>query len=188
MSVLTAEENKINPKKFALWLALASIMMLFAGLTSALILRSYASDWTSFKLPEIFWMNTGVILLSSACMQGAYIAYKKYQYGFYKLALFFAIVLGCLFICLQYMGYLKLASIGIFYNGKASGSFLYALSFVHALHVLGGLVPMTVSFVRSLVKPFNPNKLINVELIATYWHFVDILWLYLIILFAIKLA
>jgi cytochrome c oxidase subunit 3 len=188
MSVLAAEDNKINPKKFALWLGLASIIMLFAGLTSALILRSYATDWTKFKLPQIFWINTAVIVLSSASMQWAYTSFKKYQYNTYKIALFITTVLGFVFICLQYMGYLKLASIGIFYNGTASGSYLYVISFVHLLHVAAGLVVLLSGLIRSLFKSFNPNRLINVELMATYWHFVDILWLYLIILFSLKLA
>jgi cytochrome c oxidase subunit 3 len=188
MSVLAAENPRVHPLKLALWLGIASIIMLFAGLTSALVLRSYATDWTAFKLPQIFWINTLVLVLSSVTMRWAYLSFKKYQYNTYKIALLITSILGFAFICLQYAGYVKLASIGIFYNGTASGSFLYVISFVHVLHVAGGLVALLVFLIRSLIKPFNPNKLINVELVATYWYFVDILWLYLIILFALKLA
>lgn len=186
MSTLT--ENRIHPLKFALWLGIASIVMLFASFTSAYIVRSHASDWIRFNLPSIFWFNTAIILISSATMHWAYLSYKKYQYLNYKVALGITLILGSAFAVGQYNGWLKLASIGMFLDGNPAGSFVYVISFVHLLHIIGGMIIMLIMFIKSLIKPFNPNKTINVQLMTIYWHFVDVLWIYLILFFQIKLT
>ncbi|MEI7670340.1 MAG: cytochrome c oxidase subunit 3 [Pseudomonadota bacterium] len=190
MSVMINEntENKMHPQKFALYLGIASIIMLFAALTSAYIVRSHQNDWIVFTLPRIFWINTLIIALSSATMQWAVFSFKKYQYGNYKIALALTVSLAIAFTFGQYEGWLKLASIGMFLDGNPAGSFIYVISFIHLLHIFGGLVFLISSLVRSLYKQFNPNKFLYVQLMATYWHFVGILWLYLMIFFTIKIA
>jgi cytochrome c oxidase subunit 3 len=184
----TLQENRIHPHKFALWLGIASIVMLFASFTSAYIVRSHASDWIQFNIPTIFWINTAIIFLSSATMHFAYTSFKKYQYAQFKLGLALTLVLGIAFTVGQYNGWLKLASIGMFLDGNPAGSFIYVISFIHLLHILGGWIVMLVMFIRSLLKPFNPNNIIKVQLLSIYWHFVDVLWIYLILFFQIKLA
>ena len=190
MSVIVTEttNQKINPLKFALGLGIASIIMLFAALTSAYIVRAHQPDWVSFSIPSIFWYNTIFILLSSVSMQWAVISFKKYQYTSFKIGLAITILLALAFTVGQYQGWLKLASIGMFLDGNPAGSFIYVISFVHLLHILGGVILLLISFIRSLFQKFNPNKYLKIQLLATYCHFVDILWLYLMIFFTLKLV
>jgi len=88
----------------------------------------------------------------------------------------------------QYLGWLDLGNRGIYIDGNPSGSFVYVISGVHAVHILGGLIIMAVILIRSFIKAFNPNKITGVEMMATYWHFVDVLWIYLLIFFQINLS
>lgn len=185
-AVATTQRQRIHPKKFAMWLAIASMIMLFAGLTSAFIVRAAAGNWVNFRLPTIFWISTLIIIASSATMHWALTSYKKYNYNHYRIGIALTLLLGCAFAVTQYLGWFKLASIGVFVDGNPSGSFVYVISFVHLLHILGGLVALFVALIISLVKPFHPKRLLNVQLIATYWHFVDALWIYLFIFFQIK--
>ena len=187
MSIVTEQEPKrIDPQMFALWIGIATIIMLFAGFTSAFIVRSGADNFTRFSLPAVFWINTVVIALSSGTMAWAVYNYKKYNYSLYKVAMGLTLLLGIAFAFGQYKGWFALAAIGVFLDGHPSGAYIYVISFVHVLHVLGGLVAILVMWIRSLYKPFNPNKLVRVQMIATYWHFVDVLWIYLILFFQIK--
>lgn len=181
-------QNKIHPHKFALWLGIASIIMLFAALTSAFIVRSAAAEWIEFKLPGIFLFTTVIILMSSATMHWAYISHKRYNYTNFKIATALTFLLGLAFIVGQYEGWFKLAAIGMFLDGNPSGSFVYVISFVHLIHIVGGLVALAVLFVRSLIRPFHPRQLLGIELTTTYWHFVDILWIYLYLFFVIKFS
>ena len=180
------QPQRIHPKRFAMWLGIASIVMLFAGLTSAFIVRSGAGDWVNFRLPNAFWITTAIIAASSATMHWAVTSYKRYDYARYKIAIALTFALGCAFIVGQYIGWLQLAGIGIFLDGNPSGSFVYVISFIHLLHIAGGLVALLVALVRSLVLPFHPKRLLGAQLTATYWHFVDALWLYLFFFFQLK--
>ena len=85
------------------------------------------------------------------------------------------------------MGWLALEERGIYVNGNPSGSFVYAISGVHAAHIIGGLIIMFITLIKSFVKPFNPNKLVNIQMMSTYWHFVDALWIYLFLFFQMNL-
>jgi cytochrome c oxidase subunit III len=188
MNAVTAPQQpqRIHPKMFAMWLAIASVIMLFAGLTSAFIVRSSAGNWINFRLPNIFWYTTAIIALSSVTMHWALVSYKKYNYTNYKIGILLTFLLGCAFAVGQYIGWFRLASIGVFVDGNPSGSFVYVISFVHLLHIMGGLVALLVALIRSLVKPYHPKRLLGVRMTATYWHFVDALWLYLFIFFQLK--
>jgi cytochrome c oxidase subunit 3 len=184
----TISESRIHPQKFALWLGIASIVMLFAAFTSAYIVRSHASDWIRFNIPAIFWVNTAIILVSSGTMHLAYYNFKKYEYQRYKIFVALTLLLGAAFTVGQYNGWLKLASIGMFLDGNPAGSFIYVISFIHLLHILGGWTVLLIMFIKSFFKPFNPNNILSVQLISIYWHFVDILWIYLMLFFTIKLT
>lgn len=186
MSTVAQQPQRIHPHKFALWLGIASIMMLFAAFTSAFIVRAGADNFTSFRIPNIFWVSTALLAMSSVSMYWAVRSFKKYNYTNYKIGLALTLLLGSAFAVCQYYGWFALASIGVFLDGNPSGSFVYVISFVHVAHVVGGLVGLFVSFVRSLFRPFNPNRLVKVQLLATYWHFVDVLWIYLILFFQLK--
>lgn len=121
-------------------------------------------------------------------MHWALNAFKNFREQLFKIALLITFGLGMIFLAGQYYGWLDLANRGIYIDGNPSGSFVYAISGVHAVHILGGLIIMLVMLIRSVVRPFNPNRLTGVQMMATYWHFVDVLWIYLFIFFQINLS
>ena len=115
-------------------------------------------------------------------------AFKKYNQNAYRIWLFITFILGSTFLIGQYMGWQQLDRGGIHLNGNPSGSFVYVISGAHAAHILGGVIILFISLLRALFMRFNPNRLVNVQIMATYWHFVDVLWIYLFIFFQINLG
>ncbi|MEL6865634.1 MAG: cytochrome c oxidase subunit 3 [Bacteroidota bacterium] len=182
--------NKIHPKKFALWVACASITMMFAAFTSAYIVRQVAGNWLEFTLPNVFFYNTGVILLSSFVLHASYWAFKKGRVAWYRGLMVLAFLLGFAFVVLQYEGWLALEAAGIQLTGNPSGSFVYVISAVHAAHVLGGLAALTVALIHAFVLKYRLTEIrkLRFELTLTYWHFVDFLWIYLIVFFVLQSA
>jgi len=185
-TVATNNDKFLPKEKILLGIAIAAMIMMFAGLTSAYIIHAEGPHWQYFKLPTIFWVNTLIILTSSFTMRWALVSYKKFKYNAYRIAISVTTILGIGFIVGQYLGWKQLTNMGIYLDGNASGSFLYVISGTHAVHVLGGVIALLVATIAAFVKPFNPNKLLRVELISIYWHFVDVLWIYLFIFFQIK--
>jgi len=185
MNAMTIEKeykrNKIHPQKFGMWIACASITMMFASLSSAYIVRQAGGNWLEFRLPGVFLASTIVILLSSAALHGSYVAFGRGSARFYKLLLLAALVLGLAFVVLQYQGWLTLQSIGVPLKTNPSGDFVYAISGLHAAHVLGGIAALSIGVIRAFTLPFKvtPLRKRRMELTATYWHFVDALWVYL---------
>lgn len=177
--------SKIDSKKLTLIIGCASIVMMFAGLTSAYIVRRAGGNWLEFRLPNIFFINTAVILLSSVALHSSYFFFKKGKEGLYKGLLGIAFMLGLLFVVLQYQGWLDLTSIGVELTGNPSGSFLYVISGIHAAHVLGGLAAILVAIIQAFSLKFKVTKKrkLRFELTLIYWHFVDFLWVYLLIFF-----
>lgn len=180
--------NKIHPHRFALWITCASIIMLFAALTSAYLVRQSAGNWLEFRLPNIFFYNTLVIVASSLTLHGAYLAYQRGRAAAYRGLLGVSLVLGILFLVLQYQGWLGLVDIGIPLKTNPSGDFIYAISGLHAAHVLGGLAAIAISFGAACLLPFRvtDQRKLRLELVASYWHFVDFLWVYLIVFWALQ--
>ena len=182
---LTIQQNtsrsKIHPYKFALWAACASILMMFASLTSAYILTQAAGNWLEFSLPEVFKISTAVILLSSVALHGAYIAFKREHETMYKALLVIAFFLGMLFFVFQYQGWLALCENGVPFTLNPSGDFVYVISWFHAAHVIGGIAVLAVALIHAFGLQFRKTKkrIIRFELTLTYWHFVDLLWVYL---------
>lgn len=189
----TNTERRIHPQRFALWLGIAVIVMSFAGLTSAYIVRKGAGNWVEYKLPFNFIISAAIMLLSSLSVHWAYLSFKHDKLNPYRWALFTSLVLGCGFLFSQYTGWQKLKEIGVFLSGNPSGSFVYVISYLHFAHVVGGLIFIAIAFAKSLFVFQNPanfliyrtdsNKSIRIGMIATYWHFVDLLWLYLLFFF-----
>ncbi len=191
MSELAAQNynrSKIHPQKFLLWIGLASLVMMFAAFTSAYVVRQAAGNWLEFRIPNMFFYSTAVILASSLSLQASYAAFKKNNTGAYKKLLLLAFVLGLTFLVMQYLGWQDLVSIGVELTGNPSGSFLYIISGVHAVHVLGGVGVLFVALMHAygLSHKVTEKRKLRFELTLTYWHFVDFLWLYLIVFFVLQ--
>jgi cytochrome c oxidase subunit III len=191
MSITVASEykrSKIHPKKFALWVGCASMLMLFAAFTSAYIVRQAAGNWLEFRLPDIFYINTGVILLSSAALHGSYLAFKRGKTQAYRVLLVITLILGVAFLALQYQGWQALTDIGVGLTTNPSGSFVYVISGVHAAHILGGIAALVVAIIHATALPHKVTKArkLRFELTSIYWHFVDFLWIYLLVFFTIQ--
>ncbi len=177
----TKTKNKIHPHKMYLYAGLGSIVMMFAGLTSAYIVKKSQANWLDFELPKLFFIATVVILLSSFTMQ---MAVKKAKEGLqnpYRGFLSVTAILGVAFMVLQVQGFMALQANNIALTGPRSNSaasFLFVITILHLLHVLGGVI--AIFGVRFKAKNNTENTL-PVELLSTYWHFVDILWIYLFV-------
>jgi len=165
-----------------LYIGIVSIVMLFAGLTSAYVVRADSGNWLVFHLPNIALISTAVIITSSITMLIAQRAIKKDNYRVTSIALFMTLALGITFFFTQMEGWRQLTSQGIYFVGKysnPSGSFLYLIALVHLAHMVGGLVALSVSFVKSLRRKYSSDNMLGIELTAIYWHFLDLLWVYL---------
>lgn len=181
--------NKIHPLKLTLWVGIASIIMMFAAFTSAFVVRRSAGNWYEFKLPDIFFLNTIVLIISSITLHFSYTAFVKGKEKMFKNLLLITFALGITFVVLQYKGWEAMNAMGATFTVNPSSSFIYLISGVHAAHVLGGIAALTVAMVFAYVLPFKPTprRRTRLELVVQYWHFVDILWIYLIIFFALNL-
>jgi|AntRauTorckE5430_2_1112549.scaffolds.fasta_scaffold11379_2 cytochrome c oxidase subunit 3 len=189
MALETKEKRKrIHPQKFALWVACASMIMFFAAFTSGYIVRRGAGNWLEFVMPNLFFYNTIVILLSSLTLHGAYTAFKKMNTKVFKTLLGASLILGIAFLVLQYQAWIALTENGIELTTNPSSSFLFVISGFHAAHVLGGVAAIAIAFVKALVTKHEvtPIRQLRLELTMQYWHFVDILWLYLFVFLIVQ--
>lgn len=174
--------NKIHPHKFALWIACASITMMFMAWTSAYVVRQAAGNWLEFRLPNVFFISTVVLLISSVTIHYSYYSFKKENEKSYKAFLVLSFLLGITFLILQYVGWMNLYDIGVALDGNPAGSFVYVFSGFHGLHILGGLAAILVAMVHAFALKFKPTpkRKLRFELTLTIWHFLDFLWLYII--------
>ena len=172
----------IHPQKFALWAALGSITMMFASLTSAYVVRKGAGNWLEYQVPNVFFAGTLVLLISSLALHASYKAYKSGNEKKYKYFLIIAFILGVLFTALQYTGWIQLNKFGVQLNGNPSGSFFYVISGIHVLHVLGGIAALSVALIHAFTLSYRvtEKRRHRFELVCHYWHFVDVLWIYLL--------
>ena len=174
----------INSKKMILWLFIVTIVMLFAAFTSAYIVRKADGEWLLFSLPSIFTYSTAVILLSSVTMQWAYTLVKKGLIEKAKPLVAATFVLGLVFLYIQYIGWGQLVDMNVFLGGDSSnpaGSFVYILSGVHAFHLVTGLIYILIVFSMLFSGKITKGKSLQFELCTTYWHFLDLLWIYLFV-------
>jgi cytochrome c oxidase subunit 3 len=180
MSIAVMEQKKrLHPHKFTLWVALASIIMMFAGFTSAYIIKRNQVNWVTFNLPKVFWYSTVAIIISSVTLWMAQNAFKSREMPKYRKLVVATLLLGVLFIALQIIGFSQLWVNGMTLTANVSFSFLYSIVGLHALHVLGGIIALLVLFVKTFSKKVRNYNIVPVEVMSTYWHFVDFLWIYL---------
>jgi cytochrome c oxidase subunit III len=183
MVIVSKQRQKIHPHKFTLWVAIGSILMMFAGLTSAYIVKSNQANWEEIATPKAFWFSTAAILCSSLTIQMALRAFKQRELRQYRLFIGLTVLLGITFIVFQYLGFSWMWQNGVQWKGAGAGQFLYVIAGLHALHVLGGVVVLIVIFLRAFFGQTKNYNRVPVEIAATYWHFVDLLWIYLLVFF-----
>ena len=185
MDIVMSEESKrMHPHKFILWVALGSIVMMFAGLTSAYIVKRNQTGWQGFELPKVFWYSTAVIISSSILMMFCVRAFKSRQMAKYRQMLIGVALLGVLFVVLQCMGFAQLNANGIklIHRGSnVAGSFLFVITVLHIAHVVAGVIALLVMFLMAFIGSKRNYDSVPIEVMATYWHFVDFLWIYLFI-------
>ena len=181
--VISHQNKKIHPHKFTMWVAISSIIMMFAGLTSAYIVKSSQASWQQVEVPKIFWYSTIVILISSLTIQMALRSFKDREMNRYRLLISITAFLGISFVTLQWFGFQHLWNSGVQLKGSGAGQFLYVIAGLHAVHVLGGIIALTVMLIKAFFGKTKTYSSVGIEVVATYWHFVDALWLYLLVFF-----
>jgi cytochrome c oxidase subunit III len=182
MSAVAMEQRKkIHPHKFTLWVGIGSLLMMFAGLTSAYIVKRNQANWQSFELPQFFWYSTVAIIASSVTIYLAEKAFKLREMKKYRGLVIATLVLGVLFIGLQLLGFRQLWNQQITLTGNVSYSFMYVIVGLHAAHVIGGLIALIILFAKAFSTKTRIYNSVPVELVGTYWHFVDVLWIYLLV-------
>ncbi|WP_420388661.1 cytochrome c oxidase subunit 3 [Roseivirga sp.] len=171
----------MHPKKFALWLFIVTVIMIFAAFTSAHIVRQADGDWLIYDLPQMFWYTSGIILVSSGFMHWAYMAAKKDKPEQVKIALTIATLLGVVFLFGQLEAYSQLVDQGVFFVGNPAGSFVYIFTGVHGLHLISGVIYLIYMLISSFRYKVHSKNMLNMEMSATWWHFLGGLWIYLFI-------
>ena len=187
---LTEQPEKVKSdraKKMMLWFGIVSLIMAFAGWTSAYIVSSSREDWlTDFDLPTSFVWSTLVIIISSITY---FLAVKATKSDKSKPATIFLLVtlgLGIAFIVLQFRGFSELMSQGYYFTGPTSNitmSYIFLIAAVHIAHVVAGIISLLVVIANQLRNRYSSSEMVGLEIGATFWHFLDLLWVYLILFF-----
>jgi cytochrome c oxidase subunit III len=173
------EQLSMDPRKFILWLFIVSIIMLFAAMTSAYLVRRAEGDWLEYTIPGIFGYSTVVIVLSSLTMQSAVWAAKKDNFVVLRTAIISTFLLGVVFLMMQFQGWKDLVDQNVFFVGNPAGSFMYVFTGLHAFHLISGLAVLVFALTAAFQLRIHAKNLNQIEISAAYWHFLDVLWIYL---------
>ena len=178
------EQQKIGrAKKNMLLFAMISLGMSFAGLTSAYIISKERPDWlTDFEIPQAFFSSLAVIIASSFIFILAKNAVKKEQNSKAMMLLISTFILGVVFVYLQFLGFSQIIENGYFFTGSESSittSFIYLVVLLHLAHIFAGLICVLVVIYNHYKLKYTNGKTLGIELATTFWHFVDVLWVYL---------
>lgn len=192
MTDTTLKQQRKRAAKPLLWISIASMAMMFAGLTSGYIVSrsSLMQDnaWLVFDIPSVFYVSTAVMLLSSGAMFLAVRAAREGKKSNLLTMLFATLALGTVFGVLQFYGWGDLHASKIYFAGSdanTSGSWFYIITAFHLLHLLGGWIALVVTTVKAYMGKYTSEDYQGVEMAAIFWHFVDILWIYLFLFLAI---
>jgi cytochrome c oxidase subunit 3 len=174
-----------------IWIGLAAITMMFAALTSAMVVRQgSASDWRHFSFPVILYLNTAVIAASSVTMQiskrrfAVLVSGVNCDHRPSQTALYGTLILGCTFVIGQYTAWQQLRSDGLYLAFTPSSSFFYVFTVLHALHVIGGLFGLV--YVVSKLRR-GGLSVSALSAASQYWHFMAVLWIYLLVVLRIRI-
>ena len=179
----TTQDKQKRAKKMMLWFGIISLVMSFAGLTSAFIVSSSREDWlVNFTLPSAFTYSTLIIILSSILLFLAKQSFKNNKSAITTSLLIGAFVLGIVFIYSQIQGFNQIIASGYNFTGPTSNitiSYIYVIAVVHILHVLAGIICLFVVIINQLNKKYSKQNRLGFDLASNFWHFLDILWVYL---------
>lgn len=191
MSSLSIEMEKrnyiVHPQKFALWLFILTVIIIFGGLTSAYIVqRSFVPDPIVFDLPSIIWYNLAIILFSSVTMQFAVWANQRGESRKAMFGLTMTMILGVVFLAGQYQAWGDLNASGLplvdIERSDNSISYFYIFTGLHGAHIIGTLIALLITMIRTSLDNFLPGrKSLVYELTSIFWHFLGLLWVYLFI-------
>ena len=179
----TAKRKSAKPM---LWVSMISMVMMFAGLTSAYVVSRKRYDWVSFDLPQAFYTSTILIVVSSITFMLAKFFIKKDNRVATTSALLATFLLGIGFVVFQFQGFNELFNAGYVFAGEQStvkSSFIYGITLAHIAHILAGLIVLTVVIINHFRGKYSSSDTLGLELGAIFWHFVDILWIYLFLFF-----
>lgn len=185
VTVQSIENSTVSlSKRMILWIFIITIVMLFGAWTSAYIVSKAEGRWMEFPMPNMMFFSTLALLASSIPMHLAYKSAKENNLERIKIMLFLTLFLAVVFIVLQLESFKELISNQIYFTGKqsnVSSQYLYSLTFFHALHIVAGIVFLLTTLYKSIVKKIHSGNTLTIELCATFWHFLDGLWLFLYI-------
>jgi cytochrome c oxidase subunit 3 len=180
-------ERNARSKKMLLWFAMISMFMMFAGLTSAYVVSTSRPDWVkNFELPQAFMISTALIILSSITFHLAVKATKNNDRSSATAFLLATLGLGIAFVAAQFYGFGKIIEAGYFFTGSESNitsTFVYTVTIVHLAHLIAGLLVLLVVIYNHFKQKYTSTQTLGIELGAMFWHFLDILWIYLFLFF-----
>ena len=176
------EDIRRKTSKPLIWVGIMSIVMFFGGLTSAVVVSQGGGNFLTIAMPYEFMVSTFIIVMSSITFHIGLIAIKKGKYSIAKVSVFTTLILGLGFVITQYMGWVTLHENGVYAIGSQStqeSSFLYLLTALHILHLIGGLFSLIVVLVKTMKERYSLNNSLGMQVSITYWHFLGGLWVYL---------
>ncbi len=179
-------EAKKKSAKPMLWVSMISMVMFFAGLTSAYVISMKRDDWVSFDLPQAFYVSTFLIVASSITLFLSQRFLKQNKRQLPLIMLVATLLLGIGFIWQQYVGFNELKSVGLFFTGPestVSTSFIIGITFMHVIHLFAGVIVLLVVIYNHFKYKYKSDDMLGFELGGIFWHFVDILWIYLFFFF-----
>ena len=185
------EEVRRKTSKPLIWIGIVSIIMFFGGLTSAVIVSQGGGEFLGIKLPFAFTISSIVIIGSSITFHFGLVSVKKGNLAIAKVSIVATLILGLLFVLSQFMGWVALNESGIIAAGKEStqeSSFLYLLTGLHVVHLVGGLVSLVIVLFKTMKERYSVDNLLGMQVSITYWHFLGVLWIYLYCFFRYYIA
>ena len=177
--------RKNKTYKQLLWIGIGSIVMFFGGLTSAYIVRKAEGNWLIFEMPIWFTVSTIAVISSSGSLWFAIQNIKKEKSA--TNFLITTLIIGLMFTFSQVQGWKDLVAQGVYLTGEGSnpsGSFIYVITLAHLMHLIGGILALSITTFKSKLNKYSKDNYLGIELISIYWHFIGLLWLYLFLFFS----
>jgi cytochrome c oxidase subunit 3 len=186
----------IHPKQIVIILVIVAVTVLFIAFSASYLYNRVQTGIPPVKLPPLFYFNSLILLASSYTLIKAKKAYVDDETGKYKRLIGATIIISFIFLVFQIFAWQQMKSMNIFVDAANTGSYMYLISATHFIHVIGGLPFLIVFFINAIVKMkspvsvlvyfSDPDKKRDLQLLTTYWHYIDVLWIYLVLFFLIN--